>query len=160
MNSHALIVGKFAPLHAGHQFLIDTALSESRGLTILVYSNPDFDDMSQPVRADWVSQLYPSALVLTPDDPPLDSADDDTHRRYVASFLRRHDIEVDAVYTSEGYGDGFAAVLGVRHRLVDRKRIAFPVSGTLARDDLARNWRFLPAPVQAHFRRLGVVDVP
>ncbi len=116
--------------------------------------------MPQSVRAGWVSELYPSANVLKPDDPPLDSADDDTHRRYVANFLLRQGVTVDAVYTSEDYGDGFAAVLGVRHRLVDRKRIAFPVSGTVARADIVRSWRLLSAPAQAHFRRLGIVGTP
>ncbi len=160
MNAHALIVGKFAPLHAGHCHLIDTALGESHALTVMVYSNPDFADMPQAVRAGWIGALYPQVAVLTPEDPPLDSADDRTHRVYVKEFLRSRGLEVDAVYTSEDYGDGFAAVLGVRHRMVDRMRTSFPISGTMVRADVCAGWRFLPAPVREHFRRVHGVDMP
>lgn len=159
-NAHALIVGKFAPLHAGHCHLIDTALRESAALTVLVYANPDFEDMPQPIRAGWISVLYPSVQVLMPSDPPLDSADDHTHRCYVRDFLATRDIVVDAVYTSEDYGEGFAAVLGARHRMVDRERAAFPVSGTMARSDLRGHWHLLPRPVRGHFARTAGVDMP
>ncbi|NJK45852.1 MAG: adenylyltransferase/cytidyltransferase family protein [Pleurocapsa sp. SU_196_0] len=39
---HALVVGKFAPPHKGHQLLLETALRESERVTVLVYSHPDF----------------------------------------------------------------------------------------------------------------------
>jgi HTH-type transcriptional regulator, transcriptional repressor of NAD biosynthesis genes len=148
MNDHALIVGKFAPLHAGHQFLIETALKESRAVTVLVYSNPDFPTMPQQVRAGWVRSLYPTVQTLEPDDPPPDRADDDTHRAYVRDFLASRGVVVDVVYTSEDYGDGFAASLGVRHRLIDRARSAFPVSGSMIRADIPGNAAFLAAPVR------------
>jgi NadR type nicotinamide-nucleotide adenylyltransferase len=64
----------------------------------------------------------------------------------------------DLVFTSEAYGDELALRLGSRHICVDPMRSRVPVSGTAVRRDPLREWRFLPAPVRAHFaRRVAVV---
>lgn len=52
-----LIVGKFAPLHKGHQLLLETALDECESVTVLVYSNPDFPAMPSEIRANWLRAL-------------------------------------------------------------------------------------------------------
>src|SRR4051794_29644453 len=49
---HALVVGKFAPLHVGHQQLLDHAHGLADEVTVVVWSNPDFEDMPNEVRAD------------------------------------------------------------------------------------------------------------
>jgi len=156
---HALIVGKFAPLHAGHQQLIEVALAETAQLTILVYSNPDFTAMPQAMRAGWLRTLYPQVTVLEPGDPPADEASDTEHRVYVKAFLKTHGLNIDVVYTSEDYGDGFAEVLGVRHRRVatirnlmtDETGQAAPLTGTAIRAEPYRWRRYMPEQVYAHF---------
>lgn len=160
MFRNGLIVGKFAPFHAGHRHLIDTALAESRHVTLMVYSRPDFAHMPQAVRAGWIRATHPTVEVLEPDDPPPDAADDDTHRRYVRDNLARRGIEVDAVFTSEGYGDGFAAMMGAEHRLVDRARSAVPVSVVAIRENPTAHASFLEARVLDHLRQqpLGRLD--
>lgn len=149
--ARGLIVGKFAPLHAGHQHLIETALAECDALTVMVYAVPDFPDMPQPVRAGWLRAIYPNFDVREPPDAPPDVSSDDVHRRYVRDYLNRHAINVDAVFTSEAYGDGFAHVLGVPHRMVDRARVVAPTSGTAIRSNLAASREFLSPLVRAHF---------
>ena len=146
-----LVVGKFAPLHRGHQFLIETAMAACDAVTVMVYANPDFADMPQAVRAGWLRAIYPALDVCEPADPPPDAADDDTHRVYVRDFLARHGIGVDAVFTSEAYGDGFAAVLGVPHVEVDRARTTVPIRGTAIRAAPERFRQFLHPVVAAHY---------
>lgn len=150
---HALIVGKFAPLHAGHKHMIETALREAETLTILVYANPDFVHMPQDVRAGWLRSLYPQAEVLTPEAPPPDDAPDDVHRLYVRDYLDRHGVGIDVVFTCEDYGEGFAAVLGVTHRYMENRFASgeVQVSATLIRSDVYA-WRHLLHPtVYGHF---------
>lgn len=139
---HALIVGKFAPLHLGHQLLIDTALHHAEQLTILVYANPDFPDMPQQMRVNWLRQIYPQAQILEPQNPPSYGADDRAHREFISCFLQDRGITVDVVFTSETYGDGFAQHLGVEHYLVDLDRSQVPISGTQIRTniDAHREW--------------------
>ncbi|MFD2264139.1 AAA family ATPase [Lacibacterium aquatile] len=148
---HGLIVGKFAPFHKGHQYLIDRALKDCGQLTVLVYANPDFGAMPQAVRAAWIKALYPDITVLQPLDPPVDTADDFTHRDYVRHYLLDKRIEIDAVFTSEDYGDGFANHLGVTHRSVDRQRLAVPASGTQIRADVHAHHHLLDPAVYRHF---------
>ena len=86
-HEHALVVGKFAPLHRGHQLLLDLASAVADELTVIVWSNPDFPDMPSDVRAGWVRGLYPNARVLAPKDAPDNAEPDHVHREYVASIL-------------------------------------------------------------------------
>jgi HTH-type transcriptional regulator, transcriptional repressor of NAD biosynthesis genes len=142
MYQHALVVGKFAPLHRGHQFLIETALAKSRALTVLVYAMPDFVDMPNAMRCAWIRALYPTVDCRIPDDPPLDAASEHDHRRFVRDYLACEGIVVDAVFSSEAYGPGFARELGVGHVMVDRLRLRAPVSGSTLRlsPGHAREW--------------------
>jgi HTH-type transcriptional regulator, transcriptional repressor of NAD biosynthesis genes len=135
----ALIVGKFAPPHKGHQYLIETALQNQTvdEWIILVYSKPDFlPHLPSHRRAQWLQYLYPQAKVWVPDNPPLNDADDFTQREFVKVWLEQHQIQIDVVYTSENYGEGFAKHLGTKHVLVDVSRSKVPTSGTKTRDIL------------------------
>ncbi|MDK2123654.1 AAA family ATPase [Parachitinimonas caeni] len=155
--THALIVGKCAPPHRGHQLVIDTALAEATRVTLLIWSNPDFPSMPNAVRAAWIRELYPPLLfpqltIHVADYPPVNSEPDIVHREYVRQWAVRHHLsDVDVVYTSEDYGDGFAAHMGVTHRPVDRGRTRVPISGTQLRAD-PHHWReFLDPLVYRHF---------
>jgi HTH-type transcriptional regulator, transcriptional repressor of NAD biosynthesis genes len=140
---HGLIVGKFAPFHLGHQLLIDTALHHAKQLTILVYTNPDFPEMPQPMRVNWIKQLYPQAQILEPQNPPPYGADDRAHREFICRFLQDRGITVDAVFTSETYGEGFAQYLGVEHYPVDLERSQVPISGTQIRTNIDKHREWL-----------------
>ena len=161
--SHGLIVGKFAPLHAGHELLIRAALSECERVSVWCSARPDFPAMPSPVRRNWLRQVFPAHLfphlTLLPDapNPPLDSADAATHNAYCQAVLDSWNVRPDAMFTSEDYGRDFAAALGATHRLLDRARIQVPVSGTALRQDVHGLRRFLNPLVYAHFVERVVV---
>ena len=150
-HEHALVVGKFAPLHRGHQLLLDLASAVAEQLTVIVWSNPDFPDMPSEVRAGWVRALYPNARVLAPRDAPDNAEPDHVHREYVAATLRTHRFRPDVVLTSEDYGPGFAAHLGVRLISVDPAREALPISGSAIRADVHAHRHMLDPHVYAYF---------
>lgn len=52
-------IGKFAPLHKGHQFLIETALKEMDKMIVVVYDT-DLIDIKTEERAEWIKKLYPN----------------------------------------------------------------------------------------------------
>ena len=175
-----LVVGKFSPLHRGHDLVIQRALEECHEVILLSYSNPEFQGCEAEKRIAWLAALYPQAfrLVVTPEllrslkphhpklpgSIPANDAPDLEHRRFCGQLcqdvLR---LTVDAVFTSEDYGDGFAeeltrffrekepAATTVRHITVDRARTKIPVSGTLLRGDLHRHRELLPPEVYASF---------
>lgn len=157
-----LVVGKFAPLHRGHQYVIDTALSQCRHVVLLSYSNPEPPGCETERRERWLQQLYPQTTRLVVSNErraiPPNNADDDTHRAFTAELLKSViGRQIDAVFTSESYGDGFAAYLEryfrrpVQHVLVDAARGVVPTSGTSIRANPHASRQFLHPTVYASF---------
>jgi NadR type nicotinamide-nucleotide adenylyltransferase len=165
-----LVVGKFSPLHRGHEALIRGAQDSCDDLTIISYSKPEFAGCEASRREQWLAELYPSArrLVVTDDflrehtrpnaeftAVPANNAPDAIHRDFCAFLLETFaQTDVDAVFTSEDYGAGFADHLterlrsrrqhatSVEHVSVDPDRSMIPVSGSQIRTDVHahRNW--------------------
>ena len=145
-----LVVGTFAPLHRGHQLLIETALAACDRVTVMTWANPDYAAMPTAVRAGWVRALYPDVEVVAFDaaDCPPDSAPDAVQQAFTAARVPR---PIDAVFTSESYGDALADVLGAVHIAVDPERRHVPVSGTQIRADLPAHLDGLDPVVRAQF---------
>lgn len=146
-NRVGLVVGKFAPLHRGHQGLIERALGSVDKLVIAVYETPGFR-VGLDIRARWLRELYPDAEVLELDDPVGSEHDPETTSRlYAEHFLRRYKSTVTHVFSSEEYGARFARYLGAEHVLVDRQRSEVPISATLVRSDPFRYREFVDPTV-------------
>jgi HTH-type transcriptional regulator, transcriptional repressor of NAD biosynthesis genes len=129
--SVGLVVGKFAPLHRGHQGLIEAALAETDEVVVAVYDTPTYEPAAAR-RADWIRAIYPAARVQVLDDPEPAGTADEVSAAYAAHFLQHHrGPRVTHVFSGEDYGDRFARALGATH--VRRPRT--PVSGTLVRAD-------------------------
>lgn len=155
-----LVVGKFSPLHRGHMLVIEAALAQCAEVVVITYSVPEFPGCEAPRRERWLRALFPTAIILVvaDADTPANDAPDDVHRCYCARLLReRLHTTVDAVFTSEDYGAGFAAVLcdefgsAVAHVCVDRARVAAPISGMQLRADVHAHRAWLHPEVYADF---------
>jgi NadR type nicotinamide-nucleotide adenylyltransferase len=164
-----LVVGKFAPLHLGHEQVIRTALTACDHVVVLSYSRPEFPGCEPGRRAAWLAVRFPetSRIILDHASEPLpDNSDsDETHRAFCAAILRRYfEQPIDAIFTSESYGPGFADDLArrqaapVAHVSVDLDRALVPVSGTALRADIHGLRRFLAPDVYAGFiERVGIL---
>ena len=174
-----LVVGKFLPLHQGHVFLIKTALEQCQQVYLISYSLPELPGCGAELREHWLADAFPQAhrLVVTPArvaawqaegralaDLPDNAAPDAAHRHFVGQLcLAVLQTTVDAVFTSEDYGDGFAAVLSqdfaavgagpVQHVQVDKARLTVPISATRLRADIHGLRGYLAPGVYADFAR-------
>ena len=132
-----LTLGKFAPLHKGHQLIIDTALSETDHLLVLIYNCPDMTDVPLNVRASWIRDIYPNVEVMEAWDGPLEIGDTPQikrmHEEYILKTLAGR--QITHFYSSEFYGEHVSQALGAVNRLVDPSRAKLPVSGTLLREN-------------------------
>src|SRR5262245_1528790 len=142
-----LVVGKLAPLHRGHQHLIERARGECERVLVMLWSNPDFESMPSALRAGWVRALHPDVEVLAfePEDAPPNDAPDEAHHAFVRARLPHR---VDAVFSGEGYGPAFARALAAEHVAVER---VGGHCGTAVRSDPHAHRASLDPRVYAHF---------
>ncbi|MDJ0464623.1 AAA family ATPase [Streptomyces sp. H27-C3] len=154
---HALVLGKFYPPHAGHHHLVRTAQSRCERLTVLVCAS-SAESVPLADRVEWMRAVHPDADVVgAVDDIPVDTTDPDVWDAHMAVFLAAVPTPVDAVFTSEAYGDELARRFGAESVCVDPERTAFPVSATAVRADPVGRWDCLEPPVRAALARRVVV---
>jgi HTH-type transcriptional repressor of NAD biosynthesis genes len=160
---HALVLGKFYPPHLGHHHLVRTAAAASARTTVAVLAS-SVESIPLESRVSWMAEEHrddPGVVVLGDvDEHPTDYESDSIWEAHVAIFrsvLARRAIldgdpsqaAVDAVFTSEQYGEELAARLGAKHVLVDLSRSTHAVSATAVRADPMNRWHDLAAPTRA-----------
>ncbi len=132
-----LTLGKYAPLHHGHQLLIEAGLAETDEMLVMIYDAPETTDIPLGVRSGWLRSLYPSVKVIEAWDGP-------TAVGYTPEVMRAHEEYICRIldgqrithfYSSEEYGEHVSSALGAVDRRVDQERKRFPVSATQIRND-------------------------
>ncbi|MFE1963211.1 AAA family ATPase [Streptomyces sp. NPDC059479] len=156
---HGLVLGKFYPPHAGHHHLVRTARDRCARLTVLVCAS-SVESVPLADRVRWMREVHPEAdvrVVGAVDDIPVDLHDSGVWDAHMAVFRAAVPERVDAVFSSEGYGEELGRRFGAESVLVDLDRTVFPVSGTAVRKDPVGCWDFLAPPVRAALTRRVVV---
>jgi NadR type nicotinamide-nucleotide adenylyltransferase len=158
------VVGKFSPLHLGHEHLVKTARAACDQVLVLSYARPELPGCGAARRAAWLSARFPftrtAVLAAGEVDRPMPANDapGQEHCDFVAWLLAGPlATRVDAVFTSESYGDNLAATIAARqgapvtHVSVDPPRAAVPVSGSGVRADVHAHRHLLAPEVYASF---------
>jgi NadR type nicotinamide-nucleotide adenylyltransferase len=136
MKKTALTLGKYAPLHRGHQYVFDTALAECDELVVLIY---DTKVISTPlhIRAGWIRALYPQVTVIECWDGPegysSERAFEILQEEYILQMLAGR--RITHFYSSEFYGDHVSKALGALDRRLDEARATVPISATMIREN-------------------------
>lgn len=170
-----LIIGKFYPPHAGHHFVIETALSECDQVTVLILAN-DSETIPGVTRADLLERSHPhefkeGRLVVewSRCNLPIDYSSRDAdraHAQFIFDYLSSIPTPLPWVlYSSEPYGERIAGDLtdlyppglAISHRMVDLKRIAKPISATEIRRNPIAHWEALRGPVRAFLTKRVVI---
>ncbi len=155
-----LVIGKFYPPHKGHSYLIESALSRTDELTVVVCELAG-ESIPGKLRADWIQEMHPGAKVILIKDElskTLEGASPEEVSKKWAEYAKKILGYVpDAVFTSEEYGDRWAKFLGTNHILIDIDRKKYPVSGTRVRSNPLGFWDLIGEPVRAFFAKRVVV---
>ena len=134
MKTLGLTLGKFAPLHKGHQLMIETALQEVDELIVVIYDT-EVTPIPLHIRAGWIRSLYPSVRVIEAWDGPDGYSNEREHElreeQYILGLLNGE--QVTHFYSSEFYGEHMSIALGAVDRRVDDDRVIVPISATLIR---------------------------
>lgn len=147
--TRGLVIGKFYPPHRGHKFLIDSALRAVDTLHVIV-CRKEAERPYGELRASWLREIHPTAIVHLFAD---DGFDPDDSELWAHNCRRWLGFIPDKVFTSEDYGDRFAACLGSEHVSIDRPRLTVPISGTEIRRDPLANWDYLEPVVRGYYAK-------
>nr|WP_193212474.1 AAA family ATPase [Luteolibacter marinus] len=147
-----VVIGKFLPPHRGHRFLIETALDHCERVVVIVCGKPG-DPIPAEIRAGWLREIVPGAEVMVIDD----RYDENDSKVWAENTIRWLGSAPDAVFTSEDYGDCYAAHLGCEHVMVDRERLTVSCSGTAVRGDPAAMWDYMDPPLREWFAKRVVI---
>ena len=154
--AHGLVVGKFYPPHVGHLHLIKMAAERCAHVTVLVMAARR-ETISLTDRIGWLKAACATipgvAVIGVPCDVPVDFGDPLIWAAQVAVIRAALEVNgrppVQAVLSSEQYGDELASWLDAAHVCVDAGRAAVPASATAIRADLAGCWDDLIEPARA-----------
>lgn len=148
MGEIGFTIGKFAPFHKGHEYLIETALKETKKFYIVIY---DTDIINIPIetRAKWIKNKYKNVKLIYAYNSPSQYGLDDESVKIQMEYLKKQikGIPVDCFYSSEPYGEKVAQYLGIENRIVDMKKIQMPISATKIRANIEDYKEFLEQEV-------------
>ena len=144
--------GKFLPFHKGHDYCVRVAAQECETVYVLLFwGGAEEDDILRQHPETWLSveertkqlgricrdnahlaHIIPALVDISTLRLPDGSEDWDAETPLVRSILGNR---LDAVYSSEpSYEEYFhRAYPEAEHRLVDARRIHYPISGTMIR---------------------------
>lgn len=164
-HDHGLVIGKFWPPTAGHVGLIAAAAAVCERVSVVAMAAA-WEDLPLDLRVRWLRELFAHAgnvrIYGIHDDVRVDYDDAavwDAHLELIRLALDEggERAAVDAVFTSETYGEELARRLGGVHVCGDLARVTTPISGTAARHDPIAAWPWLPAPVRGWLARRVVI---
>lgn len=137
-------IGKFAPFHKGHQFLINKGVSEMDEFYVVIYDTPQYG-IDIETKANWIKSKFPTVKILYAFDSPtqygLDSKSIEIQMEYLCKIIQG--IPVNYFYSSEEYGQYVAKYLNITNVLVDKDRVNYPISSSMIRKDREKYKKFL-----------------
>lgn len=138
-------IGKFAPLHKGHEQLLNEAISEMDEVYVLI-NNTEVTKMPLEERAKCIKELYPNVHIILGKNPPTKYGMDEESIKIQTNYLKEvfKDIPITHFYSSEEYGKFVARDLNVVDRRVKKE---IPISASIIRKDLIKNKEYLEESV-------------
>ncbi|HBP00415.1 MAG: hypothetical protein UU48_C0004G0054 [Candidatus Uhrbacteria bacterium GW2011_GWF2_41_16] len=146
---HGLVIGKFYPPHLGHKYLIDTAEATCEKVTVILCWKRS-ETIPATLRAQWLKYVHPHIDLKVIEDRKLSDDDSEGWAKFTLEVLGE---KPDAVFTSESYGDVYAAHMDTVHVLVDKERVDVPVSATMVRRQPTTYAHLLAPCVRGYFAK-------
>lgn len=159
MKKIGLTIGKFAPFHKGHEYLIQNALKQVEKLYILVYDT-DVTDISTTSRKEWIEKIFKgeNIEVIEAKRPPsqygMDKKSVAIQVNYIVELLKKIKAEpITHFFSSEEYGKFVAKALNAENVVIDKKRVNIPICATHIRKDLEKYKQYLNIHVYNELKR-------
>lgn len=184
MYDLGIVVGKFAPLTRGHITLINAAYTQSKRVLVILCHDPrwlekqssrDQKILTLKNRLRWLQNIFadtPDIKIVSVDESQFPEFPNGWQEftSYVGQLAideiagtgkKNTNISV-AMFSSEiSYDEKYKQHLGwMKHEIVDADRTMVPISATAIRNDLYKNWEYLPREVRkAYALRVVIIGV-
>lgn len=146
-----MVLGKFMPLHKGHESLLNFAA----GFCDQLYVVTDWQEaIDGEIRCKWIRATMPQAagvFYLDKPHPQTPEEHPDFWSIWQKSLLAVLPEKIDYVFASETYGFKLAEVLGATFIPFDMKRESISISATRIREDVFGNWDYLSAAARRDY---------
>lgn len=147
-------IGKFAPFHRGHEFLINQALKDMDDFFVVVYDTPNLNlKMEDKINA--IKRRFPDIKILKAyDSPKKYGLDKDSVKIQMDYLLKVLDDnknkegfsnigKINYFYSSELYGKKVADFMNIKNVDVDIERKIIPISATKIRNNYEEYKQFI-----------------
>lgn len=164
-----LILGKFLPPHFGHFFLIRTALSRCDNVIVLCCTLKN-EPIDGRLRYTWLletfwQEIQDKKLCLEhieedlPQYPHENPKFWDIWKKVISDSLDGFG-KMEAIFSSELYGDRLADIFNCDHVCVDLDRTVYNVSGTSIRNEPNKNSEYISTNVSFYYAKKIVLAGP
>ena len=137
MKKIGFTIGKYAPYHIGHKFLIETALKDMDEFYVVVYDTPELN-IKMEDKIKWIKNDFTDVKILKAYNSPkqygLDEESVKIQMKYLCEIIGK--AKVTHFYSSEEYGRCVADYLGIQNIVVDKERKIFNVRASDIRNDV------------------------
>ncbi|MDR1438979.1 MAG: AAA family ATPase [Clostridiales bacterium] len=124
MKKAGLTLGKYAPLHKGHEYVIETMLREMDEAIVIIY-NSALTPIPLTVRAGWIKKRFPTVTVIEawdgPQGGPHSREYEILEEQFILGLLGGRKIA--AFYSGEYYGEHMSKALGCIDRRMTEPRL-------------------------------------
>ncbi len=151
-------IGKFAPLHKGHQSLIEKAIQEMDKVIVVVYDTEAIN-ISTTERAKWIKELYPSVEVIEANKPPtkygLDKESVEIQMKYLEKVIEPYKNEITHFYSNEPYGEKVAEYMQIENINSDLTKQKYKINATAIRNNLEENKQWMDEKIYQYIKKEG-----
>lgn len=153
MKKIGFTIGKYAPYHIGHKYLIETALKDMDEFYVVVYDTPELGIKIED-KIKWIQHEFPNIKILKAYNSPKQYGLDEKSVKIQMDYLSKiiNKIPVTHFYSSEDYGKCVADYLDIKNVVVDKERRVFNVRASEIRENVENFKMYLNEEVYEKLR--------
>ena len=144
-----LILGKFVPLHKGHEHLLQEAINQVDLLFVAIYNRPDITNIPAFIRANWIKSKFPDVQIVICQNPhQFGPEHSKLHVKYIEKVFGKANIT--HLFSGEtDHREAIAKSFGADLIIIPRTEI--PVSGTEIRSNPKKYKNYLDLDILTEY---------
>lgn len=158
-----LTLGKFAPFHKGHEYLIAHACEQVDRLYVMVYASDELPNISLATKVSWIQNRFPHVHIIQAPNGPKQTGYTDEIKRIQEQYIleRLKGISIDVFFSSEPYSDHVSQALNAQGVILDINRDVVPISASQIRQDPIKYKAFMNKQVyQSLIKKVVFMGAP